>query len=413
MIITCSKLITCNKDRATSDDSAVVISRGIITAVGQSKKISQRFRGHRILHLNDAVLMPGLVNTHAHLELPPLLSQIKSRTFSGWILSLIRAKKLLDDKDYTSSARENINALIRNGTTTVGEICSHAISPALLKASGLRAVVFREIINMGPVGNGRESSPFKSPTPYERHSGLLTGGFSPHSPYTVSEAVLRSIKRVSLERNIRLAMHIAESKDEIKLMQRNQSGLEKLYEFAGWELDWAPRGSSAFEYLRRIGFLPSGLLAVHAVQVTDEDIALIKKSKISVAHCPRSNEEIRVGTMPLKKFLDAGIHVGLGTDSLASVPNLNMWDEMRYAYHIHRRDRITPADIFLLATIGGARALGMGTEIGTLEPGKKADLIAVPLPKKDTGDLYSDLLRETKSCIMTMVNGKILYFNSE
>ena len=148
MIITCSKLITCNKDRATSDDSAVVISRGIITAVGQSKKISQRFRGHRILHLNDAVLMPGLVNTHAHLELPPLLSQIKSRTFSGWILGLIRAKKLLDDKDYSSSARENINALIRNGTTTVGEICSHAISPALLKASGLRAVVFREIINM-------------------------------------------------------------------------------------------------------------------------------------------------------------------------------------------------------------------------------------------------------------------------
>jgi cytosine/adenosine deaminase-related metal-dependent hydrolase len=409
MIITCSKLITSDNESETSDDSAVVISRGVIKTVGPSKKISQRFRGHRVLRLNDAVLMPGLINTHTHLELPPLLSQIKSRTFSGWILGLIRAKKLLDDKDYSSSARENIKSLIRNGTTTAGEICSHDISPALLKASGLRAVVFREIINMGPDGNGRKSTTFKFPTPYERHSGLLTKGLSPHSPYTVSEAVLRSIKRVSLERNIRLAMHIAESKDEIKLMQRNQSGLEKLYEFAGWDLDWAPRGATAFEYLRRIGFLPSGLLAVHAVQVTDEDIALIKKSKISVAHCPRSNEKIRVGTMPLKKFLDAGIHVGLGTDSLASVPNLNMWDEMRYAHKIHKKDGVTAEDIFKLATIGGAKALGLDKEIGTLEPGKKADLIAVPLPKKDTGDLYSDLLRETKSCIMTMVNGKILY----
>jgi cytosine/adenosine deaminase-related metal-dependent hydrolase len=338
-----------------------------------------------------------------------LLPQIKSRTFADWILGLIRAKRLLDNKDYSSSTRANINALIRTGTTTVGEICSHDISPALLKASGLRAVVFREIINMGPVGNRRESSMFKFPTPYERHSGLFTGGLSPHSPYTVSEAVLRSIKRYSQDRNIRLAMHIAESKDEITLMQRNQSGLEKLYEFAGWDLDWAPKGATAFEYLRRIGFLTSGLLAVHAVQVTDKDIGVIKKAKVSVAHCPRSNEELRVGTMPLKKLLAAGIRVGLGTDSLASVSNLNMWDEMRYAHKIHKKDGVTAEDIFKLATIGGAEALGLDPEIGTLEPGKKADIIAVPLPKKNTGDLCSDLLRETKSCIMNMVGGKILY----
>jgi cytosine/adenosine deaminase-related metal-dependent hydrolase len=204
-------------------------------------------------------------------------------------------------------------------------------------------------------------------------------------------------------------MHIAESKDEIKLLQRKKSGLEKIYEFAKWDLDWAPRGASSFEYLNRIGFLSSDLLAVHAVQVTDKDIDLIKKSKTSVAHCPRSNKELGVGKMPLKKFLDAGITVGLGTDSLASVPNLNMWDEMRYAYQIHRRDGVSPEDIFKLATIGGAKALGLGKEIGTLEPGKRADMIAVPLPKKNTGNLYSDLLRETKSCIMTMVNGKILY----
>src|SRR5512143_4151231 len=154
-------------------------------------------------------------------------------------------------------------------------------------------------------------------------------------------------------------MHVAESKDEIRLLQRKKSGMEKLYQFAKWEPAWAPIGTSPFGYLERIGFLSSNLLAVHAVQVTDKDIELIKKSNVSVAHCPRSNKELGVGRMPLKKFLDAGITVGLGTDSLASSPSLNMWDEMRYAYRIHRSDGITVEDIFTIATAGGAKALGM------------------------------------------------------
>ena len=206
-----------------------------------------------------------------------------------------------------------------------------------------------------------------------------------------------------------MAMHIAESKDEIRLLQRKSSGLEKLYQFAGWDLDWAPRGASSFEYLNRIGFLSPNLLAVHAVQVTEKDIAIIQKKKVSVAHCPRSNKVTGVGRMPLKKFLDAGIAVGIGTDSLVSSPTLNMWDEMRYAYRIHRQDGLTPKDIILLGTSGGARAMGMDEQIGSIAPGMKADVIAVSLPAKNTGDLYSDLLRETKSCSMSMVNGKFLY----
>ncbi|MGE5751113.1 MAG: amidohydrolase family protein, partial [Nitrospirota bacterium] len=110
-----------------------------------------------------------------------------------------------------------------------------------------------------------------------------------------------------------------------------------------------------------------------------------------------------------KKFLDAGVVVGLGTDSLASSPSLNLWDEMRSAYRIHRSDGITVKDIFTIATAGGAKALGMFNMIGSIEAGKRADIIAVPLPKKDTGDTYSDLLRETKSCIMSVVDGKVLF----
>jgi 5-methylthioadenosine/S-adenosylhomocysteine deaminase len=113
--------------------------------------------------------------------------------------------------------------------------------------------------------------------------------------------------------------------------------------------------------------------------------------------------------MKLRKFLDAGITVGLGTDSLASSPSLNMWDEMRYALRIHRRDGISAQDTMTMATTGGAAALGLAHEVGTLEQGKSADLIAIPLPRRSTGDLYSDLLRETNSCIMSMVNGRIVW----
>jgi len=202
---------------------------------------------------------------------------------------------------------------------------------------------------------------------------------------------------------------VAESKDEIRLLQGKKSGLAELYRLAGWDLSWAPSADSPFEYLRRLGLLDSNFLAVHAVQVTARDILILKKNGVPVAHCPRSNAETRVGRMPLNKFLEAGITVGIGTDSLASSPSLNMWDEMRYSLRIHRRDGITARDIFMLATIGGAKALGLDKKIGSLEPGKRADLIAVPLPTKNTGNIYSDLLRETKSCMMTMVDGKILH----
>lgn len=204
-------------------------------------------------------------------------------------------------------------------------------------------------------------------------------------------------------------MHVAESVDEIKFLQGKASGFDRLYEKAGWDRTWAPRVDSPFSYLEQLGLLGPRFLAVHAVQASESDLQILKKAKVAVAHCPRSNKETGAGRMRLAKFLDAGITVGLGTDSLASSPSLSMWDEMRYALRIHKRDGVTARDVFELATLGGAKALGWEREIGTLEPGKRADIIAVPVPSRLTGDIYSDLLRETNSCIMTMVNGKILW----
>jgi cytosine/adenosine deaminase-related metal-dependent hydrolase len=400
MILTASKLITCRTNASPLDKGAVVITRGMIQAIGSLSHIKKRFPRQKIYCLQNAVIMPGLINTHTHLELPPLLDRIRARTFSEWVLNLISAKKLLNRRDYASAAAGNISIILRTGTTTVGEICTHGVSSALLKKRGLRAVVFYEKIDMGQ-GPKMLLSP-------ERNTALIMNGLSPHTPYTVSEAVLNEINMLSNKDNLPLAMHVAESKDELRLLQRKRSGLEKLYQFAHWDLQAAPLGPSSFAYLDRIGFLSPRLLAIHAVQITDQDVKLIRRTGVSVAHCPRSNRETNVGRMPLGKLLNAGIPVGLGTDSLASSPTLNMWDEMRYAYRIHRRDGITPQEIINLATIGGAVALRMGAVTGSLEPGKKADIIAVPLPALNTGDLFADVLRETNFCVLNMVNGKML-----
>lgn len=404
MILSSSKLITM-QGAAPLTNGAVAMRFGSILDAGPAEKIIAKYPGHGVVHLGNAVLLPGLINLHVHLELPPLLDSIRANTFPDWVANLIGKKRGLTSGDYSRAARQNAKTLIRTGTTTVADICTHTVSPAILQESGLRAFIFYEIIFMNPSSLvPRLSSLISSPS-----SRRIRTGISPHACYTVSEAALSAINLFSQKKDIRLAMHVAESKDEVRFLQRNRSGFERLYRAAGWDPAWAPTADSPFEYLHRLGLLGPKFLAVHAVQATDKDIRLLDKSRVPVAHCPRSNKETGVGRMPLKKFLDAGITVGLGTDSLASSPSLNMWDEMRYALQIHRRDGITAEDVLRLATIDGAKALGMEREIGSLEPGKKADIIAVPLPGKKTGDFYSDLIGETKSCIMTVVNGRILH----
>ena len=403
MIMIADKVI-CGPSLQSRERKALVTRRDRIIDIGHHDTILKRYPGHRVRHFKECVLMPGLVNVHAHLELPPLPGKAETSDYTQWVLGLIAAKKGLSPRDYLRAARENIAALIRTGTTTVGEICTHLASRDLLQQSGLRAVVFHEILSMGP-----QIAKERIPAASSRTASPVRDGLSPHSPHTVSEKLLLDIRDIAAQRRLPVAMHVAETRDELLLLQRRKSGLSRLYSAAGWQLDWAPRARSSVEYLDRCRMLGPRFLAVHAVHIDDRDIAMLKRSGAAVAHCPRSNRLMGVGAMPLRRVLSAGITVGIGTDSLASVPTLSMWDEMRFAQKVHERDGIRPRDIIHLATAGGAAALGLGDVTGSLEPGMKADVIVLPLPCRDTGDLHSDLLRETKSSIMTMVNGKVLY----
>ncbi len=404
MILTAPILLTMRPGAGPIINGAISLRGSTILDVGPGKRIIDKFPKERVMKLENAVLLPGLVNAHTHLELPALLEETRAGGFADWVMNLIEAKKKLHDKDYLSSTLRNIETLTRTGTTTVGEICTHNISPAALRACGLRAVVYHEIITMSDLAARPRSLRFIK----SRAEGLIKSGVSPHAPHTVSETALTWIRDIARKKNLPLCMHVAESRDELGLLQRKKSGLERLYGFAGWDTAQAPRAKSPFEYLGKLGLLNKTFLAVHAVHASDSDIALLKKTGAPVAHCPRSNKEIGAGRMRLKDFMDAGIPVGIGTDGLASSPSLSIWDELRYARKIHRRDGISAREMLGLGTIGGAKALGLEKEIGTLAPGKKADIIAVPLPQKSTGDIYNDLLRETECCIMMMVNGKLI-----
>lgn len=417
MILSAPIILTMVPGKPLLRDGAVVIQRGTILDVGPADRVRRRYRDLRTLSMQNTVLLPGLVNVHTHLELPPLLDRVRAKAFPDWVMNLIMAKRSLTADDYRAATQRNVETLVKTGTTTVGEICTHNVSPAALKQSGLRAVVYHEVISMGP--STERGTPSRLPILHSalripksaliRPSSLITHGLSPHAPYTVSKEALLAIKAFAQRKKIRLAMHVAESKDELLLLRRQKTGFDRIYAMAGWDRNWAPEASSPVEYLRECGVLGPDFLAVHAVQADDEDIRLLRKRRTPVAHCPRSNRETEVGRMRLRDFLDAGIIVGLGTDSLASSPSLSLWDEMRAALLIHRKSGVTPEELLRMASIGGANALGLAAKIGTIAPGKHADLVAVPLPKKDTGDLYYDLLRETESSIMTMVNGKILH----
>ena len=414
MIITAQIILTMQRGAAPLVDGAVVINRGTIIAVGHSGRLLHRYPGHAVRKLHNAVLMPGLVNVHTHLELPPLFRSIQARAFPDWVLNLIKAKRSLTDQDYYAATTRNVRFIIESGTTCVGEICTQGVSPDILKRSRMRARIFHEIIDMSqncaPGARGNAQGLLSRINKLlSRETACIRMGLSPHAPHTVSTAALLSIRKIAVRKHLPLCMHVAESLDELKLLQGRKSGFEKLYKAAGWDLGWSPSAASPFEYLANLGLLGPGFLAVHAVHATHRDIKLIGRSGTPVAHCPRSNHETGVGRMPLHKLLNAGITVGLGTDSLASSPSLNLWDEMRYVLHSHKADGIPARTIMELATRGGAKALGMADGIGSLTPGRKADIIAISLPNRNSGDLHYDLLRETKSCMMSIVNGTIIY----
>lgn len=395
-------------------DGALLID-GCIRAVGPHAVLKKDYPDVPWLDLGKSILLPGLVNVHTHLELSALRGRIPpGHSFVDWVINLLETRSCLTSETYARAVEQGITELVRSGTTCVGEVSLTGASFAGLKESGLRGVVYHEVIGPDDAraeGIAEMSVGHLKRMRREARGSLLEIGISPHAVYSVSPRLFDQCRRLQQSLGLKTAIHTAESPAEIEYLRFATGEIRtRLLPATGWGETPPPAlETTPVKHLSRVGALGPRCLLVHAVHLTEEDLEIVAQSGVAVAHCPRSNAYLGVGRAPLKTFRDRGIPVGLGTDSLASNDSLSLWDEIRFAHQTHR-GLLSPAEWIGMATVGGAQALGLAAEIGTLDPGKQADVTALALDDPGS-DPYEYLLHQgaAEKVLLTVVGGTPLY----
>jgi cytosine/adenosine deaminase-related metal-dependent hydrolase len=340
--------------------------------------------------LGDALLMPGLVNVHTHLELTVMRGFLEDLGFAQWIMRLNRVKRaVLDREQMLDGARLGVEEGIGAGITTYADTCDTGVAFDAMLEAGVRGIMYQEVFGPDPAVSAQSLAELRAKVQAlrARETQLVRVGVSPHAPYTVSDELYAAVARFAAEEQLPVAVHIAESDVERALVERGEGvfadGLRKR------SIAIAPRARSSVELLHRTRVLERRPLMIHCVRVDERDIAMIAASGAPVAHCPASNAKLGHGVAPLHEMLQAGITVGLGSDSVASNNSMDMLAESRAAVlsqraRLARHDVLSAREALHLATLGGAQALGLAGEIGSLEVGKSADLAAFSIDRSAT-----------------------------
>jgi 5-methylthioadenosine/S-adenosylhomocysteine deaminase len=374
------------------DYGAVVMDDTKIVAVGTAQDITSQFPTARVNDFGNSVILPGLVNSHSHLELTVMRGFLEreERDFSAWLKKLTRARLALTAEDLFVSAMCGAVEAVRAGVTCFGDSCSLAAeSMKALSQMGLRGIVYQESFGPDPTLARENIAKLTDQIAALRaqDTSLVHAGVSPHAPYTVSPPQLELIARLALDERLPVMMHAAESESERLFMFEGTGAFADGLRLRG--IEWHAPGISTIQHLGQHGILETKPLLAHCVTVNDEDIELIKKSAASIAHCPRSNAKLGHGRAPFAKFLAADLKVGIGSDSVASNNNCDILEEARFATLLSRVSETSAAgatsgpvsagQVLFACTLGGARALGLDDRIGSLAEGMQADLIAVGL----------------------------------
>ena len=330
--------------------------------------------------------MPGLVNAHTHLELSYLRDEVApASAFVSWIRGLLAARRQYSDPrapEILEAIDGAVAEAIAFGTAVVGEISNTLCSFAALARSPLAAVVFYEIVKFNApdpgaiVERARHELNEKAPT------DLVRTSLAAHAPYSVAPLVFRAIQKdIDRDPFAPCSVHLAESVEEVEFIQTGRGPWRALLEELGsWDPAWTPPGVSPVQYLDEGGFLDARLLAVHGVQTSAADLARLASRGTTLVTCPRSNGHTGAGVPPIEEFYRSGAHVAVGTDSLASTPDLSVFAEVAT---LHALAPSVPASALLdSATRQGARALGFDAEFGSIDPGKRARLLAIALPSR-------------------------------
>jgi cytosine/adenosine deaminase-related metal-dependent hydrolase len=351
-------------------DGGVAVEDGRIVAVGPASELE----GERRTFAN-AVIVPAFVNAHSHLEYAVYAGFGDGFAFPPWIELHVTRKRRLLEGDALAIARLGAAECLRSGMATVGDASFTGAAATACAELGLGGVVYLEVF-----GDDTEVALVHFEELRETVDGVLSDrlavGVSPHAPYTTSAAVYEACARLGLP----LATHLAESEAEQEWLAHGTGTMTR----AAGDLLVAPAGRTGVRMLAENGLLGPSVLAAHCVYVDHEEIALLAEHGTAIAHCPRSNAVLGCGAAPLAALLAAGARVGLGTDSPASTPSFDMFEEMRAAVYTarareRRPDALSASAALELATLGAARALGLEDETGSLAAGKRADLAVVSL----------------------------------
>lgn len=402
---------------------AVAVEGQKIIAVGDKLDLKRRFPDAAIENFGEAAILPGFVNCHSHLEITAMRGLLDSveHDFASWLLKLNAARSGMTDEEIENAAIAGAVEGARAGVTCFGDIGRYGRAGIeALKRVGLRGVIFQETefsLDNRTAHDDFEKLKDKFLALRQTATYLVEVGLSPHSPYTVSPKLSEKIAAFALEENIKITVHAAESNEEQDLLENGKGFFVEVYEKFGFE--WQSPRCSSIEFLDRTGILQAKPLLAHCVTVSDCDIEIIRSTRSTIAHCPKSNAKFGHGYAPFEKFLDAGISVGLGSDSVASNNVCDILEESRFAAFAARnrpgRKRfISAKEVLETATLGGARALGLDKKIGSLEPGKQADIAVISLAniaQQPVNDIHAALVfsSNARDVLMTVVAGTEIY----
>jgi 5-methylthioadenosine/S-adenosylhomocysteine deaminase len=405
LVVTNGTVVTMDAANRVLQAGAVAIDGSEIVGVDTAASIARQFRGRATIDAAGQIVLPGLVNTHTHAPMVLYRGLADDLALMEWLEKYIfpAEAKTVSPEFVRAGTRLAALEMIQSGTTTYADMYYFEEEIAKeTRAAGLRGVLGQTIIQF-PVADAKTPAAglARAEAFVKEFKGdaLITPAVAPHAMYTNDAATLRAARELSRRYDVPTIIHLAETRDEVRTSQDQH----KL---------------SPIGYLDSLGFLGPGVLAAHGVWVSEPEIALLKARGVGVAHNPESNMKLASGTAPVPAYLVADVALGLGTDGAASNNDLDMFEAMRTASLLHKLQTgdprvVSAREAVEMATIGGARALGMDQQIGSLEPGKHADLIIVNTRGARQTPLYDPLshlvyVAHGDDVRTTIVHGKVL-----
>lgn len=374
------------------EDGALLVDGERILAVGRHRDLAAAHPRAAAADFGDAVILPALVNAHTHLELTdfPQWAAAAGATcrpsagFVDWILHLVRVRRAVDDAAVRASLDHGLRQCLASGTGAIGDILTTLSVAETYASSPLTGRIFAEVLG---VDAERVAARLAEIAGYldTRPGPALSWGLSPHAPYTLNRQTFGQAVAFALAHGLQLAVHWAETADEIEFLASGQGALERLYAAAGWPLPADPPTVPSRSAINGRNLL------IHGVHLRDDEVESVARSGQGVILCPRSNSRFGAARAPLAALRHAGVVLALGTDSLASSPSLSIWDELTFA-----RDwfagALDPAVWLDIATNGGATALGLDDRMGRLAVGLEATFQVVAIPAGATAATLAEAL---------------------